>query len=66
MLVRHPGILSGARASASPALDARPPISHTGLMYGNDVIDPNEPLNAAETDAYDAAAAHDDQRRRGR
>jgi len=31
-------------------------------MYGNDVIDPNEPLNAAETDAYDAAAAHDDQR----
>ena len=31
-------------------------------MYGNDVIDPNEPLNAAETDAYDASVAHDDQR----
>ncbi len=27
-------------------------------MYGNDVIDPTEPLNAAETDAYDAAAEH--------
>ena len=27
-------------------------------MYGNDVIDPNVPLNAAETAAYDEAAAH--------
>ncbi|GAA5023190.1 1,2-phenylacetyl-CoA epoxidase subunit A [Terrabacter aeriphilus] len=33
-------------------------------MYGNDVIDPSEPLNAAETDAYDAAAAHEEQRDR--
>ncbi|MEO7448399.1 MAG: Phenylacetic acid catabolic protein, partial [Humibacillus sp.] len=31
-------------------------------MYGNDVIDPTEPLNAAETDAYDAAAEHEDAR----
>ncbi|WP_374969810.1 1,2-phenylacetyl-CoA epoxidase subunit PaaA [Terrabacter sp. BE26] len=33
-------------------------------MYGNDVIDPTQPLNAAETDAYDAAAAQQDQRNR--
>ena len=31
-------------------------------MYGNDVIDPNEPLNAAETGAYDEALAHEDRR----
>ncbi|MDC5695818.1 1,2-phenylacetyl-CoA epoxidase subunit A [Intrasporangium calvum] len=31
-------------------------------MYGNDVIDPNEPLNAAETGAYDEALAHEDHR----
>ncbi|GAB3059653.1 1,2-phenylacetyl-CoA epoxidase subunit A [Intrasporangium mesophilum] len=31
-------------------------------MYGNDVIDPNEPLNAAETDAYDEALTHDQRR----
>ena len=31
-------------------------------MYGNDVIDPNEPLNAAETGAYDEALAHQDRR----
>ncbi|GAB2758736.1 1,2-phenylacetyl-CoA epoxidase subunit A [Terrabacter koreensis] len=69
VMVGHHGILStparaygtGARPG-TPALAAPAPISHTGLMYGNDVIDPNEPLNAAETDAYDAAAAHDDQR----
>jgi ring-1,2-phenylacetyl-CoA epoxidase subunit PaaA len=31
-------------------------------MYGNDVIDPNDPLNAAETAAYDQARAHEDRR----
>jgi ring-1,2-phenylacetyl-CoA epoxidase subunit PaaA len=71
VFVSHDGILSGGddraarrlvTATADPALDALGAISHTGLMYGNDVIDPNEPLNAAETDAYDAAAAHDEQR----
>jgi ring-1,2-phenylacetyl-CoA epoxidase subunit PaaA len=31
-------------------------------MYGSDVIDPDEPLNAAETDAYDGALAHDERR----
>jgi ring-1,2-phenylacetyl-CoA epoxidase subunit PaaA len=31
-------------------------------MYGNDVIDPNDPLNAAETPAYDQARAHEDRR----
>ncbi|MGW5241329.1 1,2-phenylacetyl-CoA epoxidase subunit PaaA [Monashia sp. NPDC004114] len=31
-------------------------------MYGNDVIDPNEPLNAAETDAYDEALTQDERR----
>ncbi len=52
--VVHPGILSGERqAATSPGVAARTlpgtgVISHTGRMYGNDVIDPNEPLNAAE------------------
>ena len=31
-------------------------------MYGNDVIDPNDPLNAAETPAYDEARQHEDRR----
>jgi ring-1,2-phenylacetyl-CoA epoxidase subunit PaaA len=31
-------------------------------MYGNDVIDPKEPLNAAETGAYDEALDHEDRR----
>lgn len=70
LVVCHPGILSGGPACiagdppapATPSLDAFHAISHTGPMYGNDVIDPTQPLNAAETDAYDAAAAHDDQR----
>ncbi|HET8594583.1 MAG TPA: 1,2-phenylacetyl-CoA epoxidase subunit PaaA [Intrasporangium sp.] len=31
-------------------------------MYGNDVIDPNDPLNAAETPAYEQAREHDDRR----
>ena len=65
LVVCHPGILSGGVAAArtpAPALDADPPVSHTGRMYGNDVIDPNEPLNAAETAAYDEAAAHVEQR----
>ncbi len=50
----HPGILSGERrAATSPGvtrctLPRTGVISHTGRMYGNDVIDPNEPLNAAE------------------
>ena len=60
----HPGILSGAAGLPRSAgfLDADGPVSHTGRMYGNDVIDPNEPLNAAETTAYDEAAAHVEQR----
>lgn len=70
LVMCHPGILSGGAtciagdppAPAAPSLDASHAISHTGPMYGNDVIDPTQPLNAAETDAYDAAAAHDDQR----
>ncbi|WP_347352108.1 1,2-phenylacetyl-CoA epoxidase subunit PaaA [Intrasporangium sp.] len=31
-------------------------------MYGNDVIDPNDPLNAAETEAYEQARQHEDRR----
>ncbi|MDN5794236.1 MAG: 1,2-phenylacetyl-CoA epoxidase subunit A [Intrasporangium sp.] len=31
-------------------------------MYGNDVIDPNDPLNAAETESYDQARRHEDRR----
>ncbi|HEX2706104.1 MAG TPA: 1,2-phenylacetyl-CoA epoxidase subunit PaaA [Candidatus Lustribacter sp.] len=31
-------------------------------MYGNDVIDPNEPINAAETGEVEQAMAHEDRR----
>jgi ring-1,2-phenylacetyl-CoA epoxidase subunit PaaA len=34
-------------------------------MYGNDVIDPNEPLNAAETADYDADLEHGERRSEG-
>lgn len=56
----HVSILSNAANGARFARLAW--ISHTEHMYGNDVIDPNEPLNAAETGAYDEALEHEDRR----
>jgi ring-1,2-phenylacetyl-CoA epoxidase subunit PaaA len=51
-----------------PATTFREPVTsqHTDRMYGNDFIDPDEPLNAAESgDLDDAVAATSTGRRRG-
>ena len=48
LVVCHPGILSGGdsrsgRVSRGTGFGRDPPVSHTGRMYGNDVIDPTCP-----------------------